>query len=113
MLEIRMASLFPPRELVSVEECPKPECKFSSFLVTALLIADPPWRASVERCFQWAFTGTSLDGGKLRPWRVVVISGGLVLNIARRGQAPHVARDLFSSLTSHHSAVAGARLARA
>jgi len=42
----------------------------------------------MERCFHTVFRGTSLDGDELRGGVGTALGGVLVVNIARRGQAP-------------------------
>ena len=59
--------------------------------------------ASVERCFQCVFPGTSLDGGELRGGVATSLGGVLVANIARRGQAPPWRKITLVTLSSCHS----------
>ena len=77
-----MDGVLPPTaELVSVEECSQPESSIRLRFATMRLVR-------VERCFQSVFKGTSLHGGELRGGVVASLGRILVMNIARRGQAP-------------------------
>ena len=81
MISVGIAHFLPPRSLPPWRSVHNQNAASVAPLATM-------WLVRMERCFQSVFTGTSHHGGELRGGVRTSFRGDLVVNIARRGQAP-------------------------